>query len=155
MRIGLRTFIIGAFAIALFAAPGFVAGKNESRKIEFTSVKEQTPKFIEYYKTIKLTPEQEKIKTDALSAIPAPCCSDFSIATCCCPCNLAKSIWGLSGYLITEHGYGVEQVRDAAKGWISFVNKSGYSGDTCKTGGCGHAFKDSGCGGMKEDTLVF
>ncbi|MEE8329012.1 MAG: hypothetical protein V3R54_03675 [Thermodesulfovibrionia bacterium] len=110
-------------------------------------------KYIGYYKSIKLTPEQEKIKVTGLSSIPAPCCSDNSMATCCCPCNLAKSVWGLSNFLIAERGYNSAQVRQAAIDWLKFTNPDGYSGDTCYIGGCNRAFYQNGCGGMDERKL--
>lgn len=110
-------------------------------------------KYIGYYKSIKLTPEQEKIKLTALSSIPAPCCSDNPMSTCCCPCNLAKSVWGLSNFLITERGYNSAQVRQAAVDWIKFTNPNGYSGKACYTGGCNRLFNQDGCGGMNEKKL--
>lgn len=151
----MRKLLMLCSVLTLSSATLLGAGKTESAAVPFTNVQEQTRKFVEYYKSIQLTPEQEKIKTEALSTIPAPCCSEFSMATCCCPCNLAKSVWGLSAYLITDQGSSVEEVRKAAKDWIAFVNKKGYEGNTCKTGGCNRAFHLSGCGGMKEDNIVF
>ena len=53
---------------------------------------------------IELTPEQELIKKKALSKIPAPCCSDNSAYTCCCPCNMAPLLRTHQG----EDGHGVE-----------------------------------------------
>ena len=50
--------------------------------IKFYDAKLQAKEFIAYYNSIILTPEQEKIKSEALSAIPAPCCSNYSILTC-------------------------------------------------------------------------
>ena len=86
--------------------------------------------------------------------MPAPCCSNFSAATCCCECNLSRSIWGLSKLLITEHKADAEQVRKAVEGWIEALNPSGYEGKTCTTGRCNLPFKDEGCGGMQEDRLM-
>ena len=58
-----------------------------------------------------MTPEQEAIKKTALTKIPAPCCSDNTAYTCCCPCNMAKTWWGLANHLIANEGYGAEQVQ--------------------------------------------
>lgn len=123
--------------------------------IELHDVEAQTQEFIGYDDAIELTPEQEAIRVEALSALPAPCCSDNTAATCCCPCNMAKSTWGLAKYLITEKGAGVEEVRQAARDWHRFINPAGFSGDVCYTGGCNLAFKDGGCGGMNKDNPVF
>jgi len=61
---------------------------------------DNTQQFIDYYNATTLTAEQESTMRNALLPLKAPCCDDNSMATCCCPCNLAKSVWGLSSYLI-------------------------------------------------------
>jgi hypothetical protein len=61
-----------------------------------------TQQLIGYYNAARLTSEQKSIMQNALLPLKAPCCDDNSMATCCCPCNLAKSVWGLSSYLIAE-----------------------------------------------------
>jgi hypothetical protein len=114
----------------------------------FTGAREQTEQFIRDYETIALTPEQERIKVEALSKIPAPCCADNPLATCCCPCNLAKAAWGMAARLITEHGYGVEEVRQAAVDWLAVANPGGFTGNACYSGGCGRPIHQNGCGGM-------
>ncbi len=123
--------------------------------IEFTDVREQTREFMGYNKSIQLTPEQEAVKKEALSAIPASCCSDNSAYTCCCPCNMAKTWWGLANYLIAERGAGVEEVRATVQEWMEFINPQGFSGDSCYTGGCVRPFHRNGCGGMNEAQVVF
>jgi outer membrane protein TolC len=35
------------------------------------------------------------------------------------------------------------------------VNPSGFSGDSCSTGGCCRSMRAHGCGGMKEESIVF
>ncbi len=120
----------------------------------FTDVRTQAREFIGYYRSIKLTLEQERMKVEALAALPAPCCSEYTMATCCCPCNMAKSVWGMSAWLITEKGYGVEQVRHAAVDWIAFINPDGFSGTACSKGGCRRPFEHDGCGGMNESDLL-
>lgn len=126
-----------------------------SAPLKFEAVEQQTRTFIEHYKTIRLTPEQEKIKTAALSPLKAVCCKDFSALTCCCPCNFSKSLWGMTHYLIAKKGYNAAQVQEAAKAWIAYVNPKGFSGDVCQTGGCNRAFAKNGCGGMDDRALVF
>jgi hypothetical protein len=129
---------------------------------------DNTQQFIDYYEAAALTAEQESIKEDALLPLKAPCCDDNSMATCCCPCNLAKSVWGLSSYLIVEENYGVEQVRESALEWLRFIHSDYYvgqelgnrdvnpdkyglpHGDACYTGRCELTFADDGCGGMGE-----
>lgn len=122
--------------------------------IAFTGDREETERFIRYYQTIALTPEQERIKVEALAKIPAPCCADNSLATCCCPCNLAKAAWGMAAFLITEEGYGVEEVRQAAVDWLSAANPGGFTGDACYSGGCGRPIHRNGCGGMDESRVL-
>lgn len=98
---------------------------------------------------IELTEEQEKVMKDALEPMPAPCCSDNSAYTCCCPCNLAKAWWGLSKHLIAEQSASVEEVRETVGEWFELVNPDGFSGDICPTGGCNRAMSNNGCGGMR------
>jgi hypothetical protein len=136
--------VFGLGAVAVAATP-------PGSDLQFTDVEKQSRQFIEWERTLKLTPEQEAIKREALSAIPAPCCSDNSAYTCCCPCNMAKTIWGLSEHLIVDRGYNADQVRKKAREWIAFINPKGFSGDVCYTGGCGRSFAANGCGGMGSE----
>jgi hypothetical protein len=118
--------------------------------LAFRDARSQAADFIGYYKSINLTAEQKGIRADALLEIRAPCCDDYSLATCCCECNLAKSVWGLSSFLISQRNYDAEQVREAALEWIQFINPDGFSGTSCSTGGCKRPFAQDGCGGMNE-----
>ena len=143
-------------AIVLFLAvyyTGFIPEDTEplgKNRIEFYDAHSQAKEFIAYSNSIALTPEQEKTKSEALSAIPAPCCSNYSISTCCCPCNLAKSAWGLSNFLLAERNYNANQVKEAVSEWIHFTNKDGYAGNACYKGRCNLPFGEDGCGGMDE-----
>ena len=141
-----------------FALAGFVfvaAPETSDKKIEFTNVREQTVEFIRYYETIQLTREQEAIKREALSPIPAACCSNNSAYTCCCVCNLSRTVWGLTAYLITEKKATVEEIQDAVAEWIELVNPAGFSGDACFKGGCMRSFEKNGCGGMQASRLIW
>ena len=109
---------------------------------------------IGYYHKIRLSREQERLKVEALSALPAPCCSRYSLATCCCRCNMAKAAWGLAAWLIVEKGFGLDQVRQAETDWLKRVNPSGFSGNACFNGGCSRPMHDDGCGGMKDDAIA-
>ena len=120
------------------------------RAVTFTDARRQAAEFISYDRSISLTPEQKQIMDQALSSIPAPCCDQFSIATCCCPCNLAKSTWGLSKFLIAKQQATATQVRAAAAEWLQFTNPGGYTGDACFTKGCNRPFEANGCGGMDD-----
>lgn len=144
---------------AVVFAFGVAAAQQQRTKtaspLQFKPVEEQTIEFIEYYKSIRLTPEQEKVKTAALSPLKAVCCKDFSALTCCCPCNFSKSLWGMTHYLIAKRGYDAAQVQETAKAWIAYVNPNGFSGDVCETGGCNRTFANNGCGGMNENAVVF
>lgn len=123
--------------------------------IEFTDVKEQTIQFMEYYEAIELTPEQERVKLAALSKLPAACCADNSAYTCCCVCNLSRTVWGLTAHLIAERDYDAEQVQAAVKKWIEFVNPGGFSGNSCYRGGCARSFANNGCGGMNPNHFIW
>ncbi len=137
---------------------GFLwSGETPARQAppKFTDVEKQTKEFIDYNKSIVLTRDQEKIKQEALTSIAAPCCDDFTMATCCCPCNLAKSVWGLSNYLIAKQNYDATRLAQAVKDWIQFTHKHGFAGDACNGGRCAQPFANDGCGGMNENNIVF
>ena len=136
--------------VCALASTGCAAGE-----IAFADVQSQSRQFMDWEQTIRLTPEQEAIKKQALGAMPAPCCSDNSAYTCCCPCNLSRTIWGLANYLIAEQGAGVKKVQAKTSEWVAFVNPKGFSGDTCYRGGCPRPFKNNGCGGMKANQVNF
>jgi hypothetical protein len=109
-----------------------------------------------YEQSIRLTPAQEAIKKAALEQLPAPCCSDNSAYTCCCPCNLSRTVWGLANYLIAEQGMDADGVKKKAAEWFEFVNPKGFSGDVCySAGGCSRAFANNGCGGMNPNQVTF
>jgi hypothetical protein len=158
----LKAFLLGVVLLLFGGCIGSSSENTLSEQSEvkipdfsFYDVKSQTPEFIGYFHSIKLTPEQEKIKWEVLKSIPAPCCSDYPVLTCCCECNLAKSVWGLSNYLIAEHNYNAEQLERAVREWIKFTNPSGYTGDACYSpGGCYRSFGSNGCGGMTEENLI-
>jgi len=123
-------------------------------RVVFDDVEAQSRKFMGYYHSINLTSEQQLVLEQALEPMPAACCANSSALTCCCPCNLSKTIWGLSRYLITEHGADAKQIRIAVYDWMRFVNPRGFKGNACYTGGCGGPFETGGCGGMQESDLV-
>ena len=56
----------------------------EPGTLTFEGSRAEAESFIGYHRSIQLTPEQEATKREVLEAIPAPCCSNFSAATCCC-----------------------------------------------------------------------
>jgi hypothetical protein len=143
--------------ISCVSLPGQAARSEENavdRPARSATPAAEAARFIEHYHAIRLTPEQERIKQDALESIPAPCCNQFSMATCCCPCNLAKSVWGLTHHLIAERRYDASAVRQAVLDWLASSNPGGYSGDACFTGGCQRPFSQNGCGGMDERHIV-
>ena len=148
-----KELMIKALLLIIFCIVNVHAAPAD-KDLKFTDVKKQTLEYIGYYKSIQLTPEQEKIKTEALKTMPAACCSQFSQATCCCVCNLSRSVWGLTKYLIARKNYNATQVREAAQKWIEFTHPNGYAGDSCPSQRCGQAFHKDGCGGMGEQ-IVF
>lgn len=153
-----RTWLlVMVVSVAAFAALALdsAAGAIPATRARFFDAPSQTAEFIGYNRSIVLTAEQQKVRDRALSAIPAACCSKFSAATCCCPCNLAKSVWGLSNVMIVRERASVAEVQAAARQWLKFVNGRGFTGDVCDTaGGCGRNFSNNGCGGMDERNLL-
>lgn len=151
-----RAWVLSATFFALVAGLAtFGTLQAADDAVVFTDVKAQTAEFMGYYRTIKLTPEQEAIKKEALTALPAPCCSDNTAYTCCCPCNMSMTIWGLSNYLITEKGFEAEALKAKVQEWIAFINPKGFSGEVCYKGQCGRSFENGGCGGMNPNHVVW
>ena len=152
IRIARPWILAGLVAVIVVSVAGLPAAKDE---IVFDDVKARTRQFMEWEKTIRLTPEQEAVKKAALTKMPAPCCNDSSAYTCCCSCNVSRTIWGLSNHLIAEQGADAETVETKVNEWITFTSPNGYSGKACYTRGCSRAFKHDGCGGMRRGNVVF
>jgi hypothetical protein len=155
----LRTrWIAAALLVPMLLAPiALAASAKPKARVRFFDAASQGVEFIGYSRSIALTPEQQKVRAQALENIPAPCCSKFSAETCCCPCNLAKSVWGLSHYLIAKKGAGAAEVSANVRDWIAFASASpkGPSGTTCDTaGGCARPISQDGCGGMNERDMT-
>lgn len=156
ISLGLGALLVAAaMVVSAAAAYGAKTQTSSTTLIELTGTRAQVEQFIRYDQEIQLTPAEEKIRHDALAEMPAPCCKDYSAATCCCPCNLSRSTWGMTKYLITKKGANANQVRAAAVQWVKLVNPLGFSGTSCYEGFCGRSFKDNGCGGMSADDLVY
>jgi hypothetical protein len=131
------------------------AASSGGRSVKFLDAPSQAAEFIGYSRSITLTAAQQRVWEKALRSIAAPCCKEFPLATCCCSCNLAKSSWGLSNFLIARRGATVGEVKSAVRGWLAFVNPNGFSGNACNTaGGCARQFAHDGCGGMDERNLT-
>jgi hypothetical protein len=147
--------MVGAALLAVTAlgGPSAAAGGKAREIIRFGDAAEDASRFLKFHAQYKLTPSQQALKERVLSRIPAPCCKEYSIATCCCPCNLAKTVWGLSNWLIVEKDANAPELDAAVQGWLRYVNPKGFSGDLCYSGGCGRALADNGCGGMNESAL--
>ena len=166
LGVAMGLFVAVAFFIshaesARSATPPVAAAQPPQRplavlggKIVFRDPKAQAEEFIGYYHSINLTPEQEAIKKAALQPMPAACCRDSSAYTCCCACNLSKTVWGLSNLAISTYGAHAKDVQQIAQSWLAYVNPSaGFSGDSCYTGGCSNPAHRGGCAGMTESKL--
>ncbi len=150
------TVLIVATGLAVHTMAGSgKAGSPANQILEFTDVQKQTHEFMAYNKSIVLTPDQERIYKTALSALPAPCCSNKTAYTCCCPCNMAQAWWGLSKHLIADMDYDANAVRAKVGEWFKFINPDGFTGDACYTGGCNRPSGSNGCGGMNEKKVIF
>lgn len=148
---------LGSFVLVLSVTAAFAIDDRHSRSkaVKFFDAPSQAAEFIGYSRSIRLTESQVKIWDTALGSMAAPCCKDFALSTCCCPCNLAKSCWGLANFLIARRGATAEEVRESVHGWLNFVNSAGFSGDVCASaGGCARRFSHNGCGGMDERNLL-
>lgn len=151
--LGRRRFLFGFLSgVALSCV---AAERSTTEEIEFGDAESQARTFMEWERGIQLNAQQEAIKKAALSEIPAPCCSDNSAYTCCCPCNLSRTIWGLSNYMIAKQGADATAVRAKAEEWIAYMNPNGSDGKACYTGRCPRPFREDGCGGMNPSQLVF
>jgi hypothetical protein len=127
----------------------------KGQKPLFQDVRAQTKQFLAWSDSITLTPEQQKIKEEVLSSIPTTCCSKFPMLTCCCACNMAKTIWGLSNHMLAHEGADAKRLRAAVLEWTRFIGPKGFTGDACFKGGCARPFADNGCGGMDSEKVVF
>lgn len=153
-KTGFAQTIGAAVALAILIPGAWAMSQGSEVAHDFKADREETLKFMKWYDEIELTEEQEAIRFEALDAIPAACCSNFSAATCCCECNMSRAIWGLSKHLIVNEGYDAEQVRAAVTEWYQTTNPSGFSGDSCFTGGCMRPMAENGCGGMQKHNLI-
>lgn len=149
----LAILCIGA-GIAAAEAPS-IPVSPKTKKPVFSDVRAQAKVLMGYASSIYLSPEQQKIKEEVLSSIPTTCCKKFSMLTCCCPCNMAMTIWGLSNYMLAHHAADARQLRAAVDEWVRTIGPKGFTGDACDTGGCARPFAKNGCGGMDKDNLVF
>lgn len=155
--------LFGVLALSLIAyakeAPHETASVPESAQtsgngtVTFTDARRQAAEFISYDDSIALHPDQKKVMDEALSSVPAPCCAQYPIAKCCCPCNLAKSSWGLSKFLIARQHASAPQVKAAVSEWLTFTNPGTYTGDACFARGCERPFERNGCGGMDAQRI--
>jgi hypothetical protein len=148
------TLLVGAgLALAIPATKKDPSGKKQAPL--FQAVRAQTKQFIAWADSILLTPEQKKIKEEVLSSIPATCCRQYSMLTCCCACNMAKTIWGLSNHMLVHEGADAKQLRTAVLEWTRAIGPKGFTGDACFKGGCARPFAQNGCGGMDSEKVVF
>ncbi len=127
-----------------------------------------TQLFIDYHKKIDLTPEQNKVRRLALTKFKAPCCDEFTADTCCCSCNLFKSVWGLTKFLIAKKNFSATQTAESVLEWLQYVRSDYYivqelikrgispgkhnlkKEDSCFVGKCELPFVEGGCGGMRS-----
>ena len=151
MSFSRRSFFVLGVAGSLACV---LRNQSYAAEIQFQDVVKQSREFMGWEKSISLTSAQERVKKQALESIPAPCCSDNSAYTCCCTCNISRTIWGLSNYMIAKQNATPVQVQTKVKEWVGFINPEGFSGMSCYQGGCNRPFHKDGCGGMNATNLV-
>ena len=88
-KLAIATLLVVLPTLTLLSSWALAAAAKEDFK--FTDVRQQTAASHQYEKTIKLTPAQQATYREALEGLPAPCCSDNTALTCCCPCNSARA----------------------------------------------------------------
>ena len=158
-RGSLLWIVLGVLMVATLSATPWLVRARTPPKGGPTAVddglRQQTADLIGYASSIHLTPEQQRIKADALSTVTAPCGNRNSLAVRCCGCNLFKSVGGLANHMIASEGADAARVRQAVLDWIARTNPGGYSGAACDRQRCERSFREDGCGGMSEARLVF
>jgi hypothetical protein len=152
-RLAVSLLILGAPLCAALALE-HAASSRFGQPVRLFDAPSQAAEFIDYDRSIKLTAEQKGVREEALAAIPAVCCDRFPRATGGCPDTLAKSVRGLSNYLIARQNATVPEVQTAVKAWMKFANASGFSGACDSPDGCDRTFSQGGCGGMDEKNLL-
>ena len=157
-RAPLTWIVLGVVAVAFLSAAPWVlrarASVQPAPNAANVQLRQRTAQLIGFASSVRLTPGQEKVKADALSAIPALCGNRNSLAVRCCGCNLFKSIGGLANHMIAREGADAGRVRQAVLDWIARTNPRGYSGAACDRKRCERPFHEDGCGGMSEARLV-
>ncbi len=143
--------ILLSAAVAL-AGTGEHMHQEKAPKSEMIS-RAEVLKLMEYEKFHDLTPEQEALRVAGLENIKAPCCAEYSAATCCCPCNLAKALWGFTKKMILEDQATAGQIQVEAEAWLANISVEEFTGDACFDGGCGRSMRHNGCGGMQEEDV--
>jgi len=130
--------------------------------------------FADWFYSIELTPEQAALVQEALGEIPAPCCDDNSVYSCCCTkngkiCNLTRSARGLARWLVAVRGVRGEELKAAVEEWLRFLKPdyhlaraleeqglapadygfaSHESYESCYARQCEAPLDAGGCGGM-------
>lgn len=147
----------GAWALSARGGKGAagVEAAQTPNNMHFTGKRAETEQFLEWNRTIPLTPAQVQTRKAALEALPAPCCSQNSADTCCCECNMKRATHGLAKFLIAKKGLNADAVRLAVLDWQRVTHPNGARGDACYTGRCNLPFSEDGCGGMTEGRLAF
>ena len=156
-RASLVWVVLGLLGVGVIAAtPWLVRARTADKGTPAgEDLRARTVELMAYASSIHLTPEQQTIKTEALSAISTPCGNRSTLAVGCCRCNLGRTIGGLANHLIAREGADAARVRQAVLDWIDRTNPAGYSGAACDRKRCERPFGEDGCGGMNEARAVF
>ena len=149
----MRSKLTALIIVPLLAVALLGAAESD---LKFHDVKQQTAEFMAYNEEIELTAAQKELFEEVLTPLAAPCCSDRSALTCCCPCNQARTWWGLTKHLLVNLDYDVESARAKVEEWFEFTHPNGISEvSSCYTGRCPLPFAENGCGGMRPDHVSF
>ncbi len=149
MKIFKIFLIVSLIVVLLFYFENKDKKEYNTDNIYFIELKNKTETFISYYYSIKIDEKEDAILRKALGNIPAPCCADYPAYTCCCECNLKRTIHGLSKYLLKQN-LSADDITTIVLSWIEFVNPAGFTGDSCYIGNCEKPFYKNGCGGMEK-----
>ena len=148
--------VLAAAAFGVFwVRSGGSAQTREQASAASEALRQRTIELIGYARSVRLTPEQERVKAAALEGMPAACGRRNTLDVRCCSCNLGKTVSGLAASLIASEHADMARVRQAVVDWLDETNPQGYAGDACDRHRCDRPFRKDGCGGMTETKVVF
>lgn len=144
--------ILIVFVVAVLLSSKLLLLDDED-SFQFGPVETDKERFIAYSDSIELSVGQQKLRKEVFSSVPSPCC-ELHTADNCCGCDTAKSILGLSNYLIVHENYDSARVREIITKWIELARFGTACCDGSGAPGCCEKEKASGCEVKKLEEVV-